>query len=427
MKITVVGLGKIGLPLAVKFALSESDVTGLDVSQDVVNKVNNGQEPFPGEIQLSEHLGLVLERGLFSASTSDEESLKTADVVVVCIPLVIDSSGAPDFRNIDELVKKIGMHIKPETLICFETTLPVGTTRNRFGLAIEKYSGLVIGEDVFIVFSPERVLTGRVFQDLKRYPKLVGGVTSACTQKGISFYSKVLDFENRADLIRPNGVWPLSSSEAAEFAKIAETTYRDVNIGLANEFAQYAYSKNIDMLEVIEACNSQPYSNIHTPGISVGGHCIPVYPKFYIWDNPFSSIVKAARNQNENMPATAVNRILDFFGPVDDFKILILGVSYRPAVREEYFSGAVQLLHLLESLGAKVYGHDPLYEGKELQQLGFEVEFSPEELDGIILHTNHVQYKDLDLSRYTNIKFFYDGRNTHRNFEGDTRFQYFSM
>src|SRR5262249_32287279 len=156
----------------------------------------------------------------------------------------------------------------------YETTLPVGTTRNRWAPMLEEGSGLTAGKDFFLVFSPERVLTGRVFADLRRYPKLVGGIDAESARHGVEFYQAVLDFDDRSDLNRANGVWDLGSAEASELAKLAETTYRDVNIGLANQFARFADTVGVDVTKVIEACNTQPYSHIHSPGIAVGGHCI---------------------------------------------------------------------------------------------------------------------------------------------------------
>ncbi len=177
----------------------------------------------------------------------------------------------------------------------YETTLPVGTTRDRWKPMLEKGSGLVEGTDFHLVFSPERVLTGRVFADLRKYPKLIGGLSAAGAARATEFYEAVLDFDERPDLARANGVWDLGSAEAAELAKLAETTYRDVNIGLANQFARFAATAGIDVYQVIEASNSQPYSHIHQPGIAVGGHCIPVYPRLYLWNDPEATVVRAAR------------------------------------------------------------------------------------------------------------------------------------
>ena len=169
MSITVIGLGKIGLPLAVYFT-QESDVIGLDSNHKVVEQVNLGQEPFPGEFDLQSNLMNVVKLGKLQATTDLVFSVQNSDVIVVCIPLMLNKLGAPDFSNIDRLVADIGKNMKTNTLISFETTLPVGTTRDRFTKILEAESGRIVGRDFNVVFSPERVMTGRVFQDLRRYP-----------------------------------------------------------------------------------------------------------------------------------------------------------------------------------------------------------------------------------------------------------------
>src|SRR5690606_5917885 len=186
--------------------------------------------------------------------------------VVLVVPLFVDeASGAPDFGWMDAATRSLAQHLTPGTLVSYETTLPVGTTRGRWKPMIEEVSGLVEGQDFHLVFSPARVLTGRVFADLRRCPELVGGLSAAGTKAAIGFYESVLTFDERDDLPRPNGVWDMGSAEAAEMAKLAETTYRDVNIGLANQFARFPDKAGIDVHSVIEACNSQPYSHIHQP------------------------------------------------------------------------------------------------------------------------------------------------------------------
>ena len=169
---------------------------------------------------------------------------------------------------------------------------------------IEEISGLKEGRDFHLVFSPERVLSGRVFADLRRYPKLVGGLNESGTAAGIALYEQLLDFDERADLPRGNGVWDMGSAEAAELAKLAETTYRDVNIALVNQFAIFADRAGIDIYTVIEACNSQPYSHLHRPGIAVGGHCIPVYPRLYLSSDPDADVVSTARCLSMSFPSS---------------------------------------------------------------------------------------------------------------------------
>lgn len=424
MRVTVIGMGKIGLPLAVNFARKGARVTGLDVQEKVVSQINSGFEPFPGEKDLKVNLMSCVAEGSLIATLDKSSSLSKADVLVICIPLIIDANGRPDFKNIDNLAHDIGLNISIGTLVCFETTLPVGTTRNRFTVAVEAASGLKVGQDFYVVFSPERVLTGRVFQDLRRYPKLVGGVTEACTQRGVEFYSSVLEFDLRPELQRPNGVWAMKNAEAAEFAKIAETTYRDVNIGLANEFALYANRMNVDILEVIEASNSQPFSHIHTPGISVGGHCIPVYPRFYMWENNESQIVRAARNRNLDMPGRAVRQIKNEIGGLNGLKIGVLGITYRAGVKETAFSGALDLLNQLEQEKALVFGVDPFYDEEEITNLGFKGVADLNKLDGLIIHTDHSEFNNIDFEGFKNLKFFYDGRRSHTHLADSKKIKY---
>ena len=427
MKVTVIGLGKIGLPLAINFARNGATVTGLDLQEDVVRQINSGVEPFPGEKDLLIRLKECIANSSLIASTNVEECLSSAEVIVICIPLIIYSDGTPNFENIDRLVNEIGKNMSKGALICFETTLPVGTTRSRFTVDLEAASGFKVGKDFFVVFSPERVLTGRVFEDLQKYPKLVGGVTSECTSKGVEFYTKVLTFDIRSDLSRPNGVWAMRNSESAEFAKVAETTYRDVNIGLANEFAVYASSLDVDIMEVIFASNSQPYSHIHSPGISVGGHCIPVYPKFYTWKNSESQIVAAARARNLDMPSRAVKQIREEFGDVKDFKVGVLGITYRAGVKESAFSGALDLLSYLQNDGVKVFGLDPFYNESEILNHGFLGVANLSELDGVIIHTDHPEFKAIDFESFKNLKFVYDGRRSHTELNDSKTLKYLTF
>ncbi len=289
MQICVVALGKIGLPLAVQFARSGHSVVGADISAATVDLVNAAVAPFPGEADLDGYLAEVVGAGRLSATTDVTGAVQGCEVVVVVVPLIVDQHKHPDFAGLDQATAAIAAGLQAGALVVYETTLPVGTTRHRFAPALAAGSGLTLGEDLFVAFSPERVYSGRVFADLRRYPKLVGGIDEASTKLAINFYEAVLQFDQRDDLARRNGVWDLGSSEAAELAKLAETTYRDINIGFANELARHADQHDIDIAQVIDACNSQPFSHIHQPGIAVGGHCIPVYPHFYLAWRPHRS------------------------------------------------------------------------------------------------------------------------------------------
>ncbi|GAA1926523.1 nucleotide sugar dehydrogenase [Microbacterium aoyamense] len=412
MRIAVVALGKIGLPLAVQFADSGHEVIGVDVNPATVDSVNRGVEPFPGEDHLQDKLTELVPTGRLRATTDYAEAIPGADAVVLVVPLFVDdATWEPDFAWMDAATRSLAQHLTPGTLVSYETTLPVGTTRGRWKPMIEEVSGLVEGRDFHVVFSPERVLTGRVFADLRKYPKLIGGLSEEGARRAREFYEAVLQFDERDDLARPNGVWDLGSAEASEMAKLAETTYRDVNIGLANQFGLFAAEHGIDVYQVIEACNSQPYSHIHRPGIAVGGHCIPVYPRLYLSTDPDADIVRTARLLNASMPERLVAQAAGILGSLEGLRVVILGAAYRGGVKETAFSGVFPTAAALRERGAEVFVHDPLYSDDELRSLGFEPYALGEPADVAVLQTDHALYRTLAPTDVPGIRLLVDGRN----------------
>ena len=411
MKIAVIALGKIGLPLAVQFADMGHEVVGVDVQQSVVDKVNSRVEPFPGEAHLQEKLSDLVPAGKLRATTDYSEAIPGVDAIVIVVPLFVnDETWQPDFGWMEAATRSLAEHLTPDTLISYETTLPVGTTRNRWKPMIEEISGLKEGEDFHLVFSPERVLTGRVFADLRKYPKLVGGLSAEGTAKGIDFYEQVLTFDERPDLPQGNGVWDMGSAEAAEMAKLAETTYRDVNIGLANQFGKFAAANGIDVHKVIDASNSQPYSHIHRPGIAVGGHCIPVYPRLYLYTDPDATIVRTAREANMTMPEYAIALAEGALGDLKGRRVVVLGASYRGRVKETAFSGVFPTVEILRSKGAEVLVHDPMYTDDELAKYGFSPYHRGEPVDAAILQADHPEYLDLTPADLPGVAVIVDGR-----------------
>jgi len=410
VKITVVALGKIGLPLAVQFASKGHEVIGADVNAETVELVNAGTEPFPGEAHLDEKLAEVVAAGTLRATTDTAAAVAQSEAVVIVVPLFVDAEGVPDFGWMDAATRDVARGLQPGTLVSYETTLPVGTTRNRFRAMLEEGSGLVCGQDFFLVFSPERVFTGRVFADLRKYPKLVGGVDEASASRGVDFYAQVLDFDERPDLDRPNGVWDLGSAEASELAKLAETTYRDVNIGLANQFGKFAEKNGIDVFKVIKAGNSQPYSHIHLPGIAVGGHCIPVYPRLYLSTDPDASVVRTARQFNAGMPAYVVDRVEEVLGSLEGLRVAVLGASYRGGVKETAFSGVFETVNQLRERGAVVVVEDPMYGDDELAKFGWDAYHVGEPVDAVVVQADHADYRALTPADFPGIKVLFDGR-----------------
>ena len=406
MRVAVVGLGHIGLPLAVQYASRGHEVLGIDLARPIVDALNRGESPHRDEATLIERVPSLVADGRLRAATWDEaEGLREAEVVVVIVPVVVDAARQIDFAPIDAATGDIARRIGPGTLVVYETTLPVGTTRGRFGPMLEAGSGLSLDEDLFLAFSPERVLVGRVFLDLQRYPKIVGGTSEDSTRRAVEFYRSALD--------EGTEVWQVTNAETAEMTKLAETTYRDVNIAYANELARYASRRGIDVTEVIGAANSQPYSHIHQPGVGVGGHCIPVYPHFLFNDEPELRIPPLAREINESMGAFAVDAIEDRIGSLDGQPVVILGIAYRGDVREDAFSSAFRLRDELAAAGARVLAHDPYFDDQHLRDLGFEPYDldQPAEVRVAVLQAAHAAYAELDPASLPGLELFVDGRN----------------
>jgi len=400
VRAVVVALGKIGLPLAAQLARTGHDVTGCDVDPKVVDDVNAGREPFPGEAKLGE----VLEQVVLGPgpgrlrATTDTTAAVTAepDLVVLVPPLLVDERARPDWAILDAVTADVGAGLQPGTTVALETTVPVGTTRDRLAPALQAASGLTEGKDFHVVFSPERVFSGRVFADLESYPKLVGGLSAAGEARGRELYGQFLG---------PAEVRGLGSAEAAELTKLVETTYRDVNIALANEFARHADALGLDVLAIIDAANSQPFSHVHRPGVAVGGHCIPVYPRFYLAGDPGAQLPRVAREVNAAMPAYAV----DLLGAVEGQTVLILGVTYRGGVKETAFSGAFGLRDELARRGARPVAADPMHDAAELAALGFSA-WTGEGVDAAILQADHPEYAALGPGDLPGVRTMVDGR-----------------
>jgi UDP-N-acetyl-D-mannosaminuronic acid dehydrogenase len=396
VRAVVVALGKVGLPLAAQIARAGHDVVGCDVDERVVELVNAGQSPFPHEEGLAEALGEAVAAGRLRAQTDTAAAVAEGpDLVVAVPPLYVDERAQPDWRILDAVTGDVGRGLKPGTLVSIETTVPVGTTRERIAPALARTSGLRAEQDFNVVFSPERVFSGRVLRDLATYPKLVGGLSAQGEARGVELYGEFLHAE----------VWGMGSAEAAEMAKLAETTYRDLNIAFANELARAADARGLDVQRVIDAANSQPFSHIHRPGVAVGGHCIPVYPRFYLAGNPSARLPAVAREVNEAMPAYAV----DLLGDVSGRTVLVLGAAYRGGVKETAFSGAHALRDELRRRDARPVFADPLFTDEELEREGFPP-WDGGPADFAIVQADHFEYRGLTPQQTGGAHVIVDGR-----------------
>jgi len=407
--VTVVGAGKMGLPLAAQFASHGWSVIAVDVNEAVVAALNEGRAHVAEEPDLAERVAAAHEAGRLRATVDGMAAARESDVVVLIVPVMLDDEQHPDYRHIDAAVDAIAPGVRAGSTVIFETTLPVGDTRSRYVPRLEAATGLVADHDFFVAFSPERLFTGAVFRNLATYPKLVGGVGPASTERATRFYASVLDAE----------VVAMSTAEAAELSKLADTTYRDLNIAFANELAQYADRVGVDVLEVIRAANSQPYSHIHQPGLGVGGHCIPVYPHFLLSRAPEMELVDVARRVNDSQVDVAIERLRAELGSLQDVAVLVLGLTYREGVKELAYSRAIPLISGLARAGARVSAWDPLLTVAEIARCGAAAWAwgTPSDARAIVVQTGDPTFRGLDPMWFPNLDILLDGRNSLRDLD----------
>jgi nucleotide sugar dehydrogenase len=407
--VAVVGAGKMGLPLAAQFATHGWTVIAVDVNPAVVDAINAGRSHVGEEPGLAALVERVHAEGRLRATLDAAAATAEADVVVLIVPVMLDEARQPDYRYMDAAVDSVAPGVHAGSTVIFETTLPIGDTRNRFTPKLEAASGTRADTDLFVAFSPERLFSGAVLENLAAYPKLVGGVGPRSTDRAARFYASVLDAE----------IVAMSSAEAAEFSKLADTTYRDVNIALANEFAHAADALGIDVQEVIAAANSQPYSHIHQPGIGVGGHCIPVYPHLLLSRAPGLRLVETARSVNDAQTDRAVATLDRLLGGLSGVPVLVLGVTYREGVKELAYSRAIPLIEALAAAGAEVSAYDPLLEPAEIESLGATAWIwgTPGPYRAIVTQTGDPRFAAFDPAWCPALEIVYDGRNSMRGLE----------
>jgi nucleotide sugar dehydrogenase len=399
-RLAIVGLGKLGLPLAAFYAARGASVIGCDRDAERLARIRARDLATEHEEGLLAALDRAGERLEVTGDTAG--AVARSSHVIVVVPVVARAQGDVDFFAMDAAVRAIAAGLRPGTLVILETTVPVGTTRKRLVPGLES-SGLRAGGDFFVAYSPERVFIGHVHRDLDTYPKIVGGIDDESTRRAADLYGRFIAAP----------VWTVRDAETAEFSKLAETSYRITNIALANELAMAADQLGVDVTEAIRSANSQPYSKILSPGIGVGGLCLPVYPFLLDASGASVPLVMLGRAINADMGRYAVARLERAIGPLRGCGVLLLGVAFRPGVHESAFSPAFVVRDALRASGATVYAHDPLYSADEIRRLGFEPTSleSPPHVDALVLVTEHPEYRDLDLARFEGCRVVLDGRN----------------
>lgn len=399
MKVTVFGIGRIGLPMAASLARAGHEVVGVDIDERRVELVNRGENPNPDEAGLAELLREVVAAGALRATSEGARAAARAEVILFSVAVDVDEEGKADLRSLLAACRTAAEGLQRGTLCIFDTTLPVGTTRRQLVPALAA-SGLTPGDEFSVAFSPERLFMGRVLRDITAYPKVVGGLDARSAERAAAFFRDSFGVD----------VLVLSSLEAAELSKLAEGAYRDLNIALANELAQVADAFGVDVMEVIGAANSQPFCHLHVPGTGVGGHCIPVYPRFLVQSNVAGRLSALGREVNDAMPAYAVERLAQVLGSLVAKRVLLLGVTFRPNVSVTAHTNALDLLRELTLRGAIVEAHDALLSEDEVRRLGFRTAREPfGTYDAVVVHACHDAYRGLDWGRIAPILF--DARN----------------
>jgi len=351
--IGVVGLGYVGLPLALEFAKAGFKVIGYDVSERVVSLLMSGKSHI--QDVSSADLARIVKAGQFEATT-DESRMQEMDAVSIAVPTPLAKTRDPDMSYVLSAAKTVAENAHPGLLIVLESTTYPGTTRELLQPKLEELN-LVVGEDVFLAFSPERVDPGNPKWHTKNTPKVVGGITAACTEVATELYATCIDT-----------VVPVSSTEAAELTKLLENTFRSVNIGLVNEMAIICDKLGVNVWEVIDAAETKPFGFMKfTPGPGIGGHCIPLDPHYLAWKmrtlNYKTRFIDLASEINSQMPAYIVEKVGQGLNqdrkPVNGSRILVMGVAYKRDIDDMRESPALDIMRLLEEDGAEVVYHDP--------------------------------------------------------------------
>ena len=409
-KMAVLGLGYVGLPFATVFADGGFDVLGVDTDPKKVDSVNAGKS-YIGDVESEQVARLVKAKKL--RATTDFSELKNVDAVSICVPTPLRKTGDPDLSYIVSATEKLAEQLHPGMVIVLESTTYPGTTRELMLDMLASKSGLKVGEDFFLAFSPERVDPGRTDWTTENMPKVVGGVTKACGEVASLWYSQAL-----------KAVVPVSTAEVAEMAKLLENTFRMVNIGLVNELALMCNRLGVDVWEVIDAAATKPFGFMKfTPGPGLGGHCIPIDPLYLSWKlkelNYTARFIELASEINTGMPRYVVSRTQDALNEhsksLNGSKVLVLGTAYKPDIDDLRESPALDVIALLREKKAQVVYHDPFI--SHMDHEDWALDSVPDylkaakEADVVVIVTNHKAYDYPELLKQS--KLIMDSRNAY--------------
>lgn len=412
--IGVIGLGYVGLPLALEIVNKGYRVIGIDKSYEKIVTLKNG-ESYIADIPNAIIQEAMKERQL--ETTTDFSMLAYVDVIIICVPTPTAADGTPNISYIEDAVKEAAQNMSADTLIILESTTYPGTTEEVVQPILEQ-GNYVIGQDIFLTYSPERVDPGNSNFTVSNTPKVVGGVTEACLEIAKLFYETAIN----------TNVFTVSNPKVAEMEKLLENTFRQINIALVNELSKICYKMNVDVWEVIEAASTKPYGFMpFTPGPGVGGHCIPVDPKYLLWAGEqygvTASLIKTADDINDSMPSFVVERLENYLiaqqKELSGGKIVVIGVTYKPNINDFRESPALHVIRELQEKQYEVMVVDPYIENFSVNHCAINtVSLSKQlirEADAVLILTNHseIDYEIID----QNAALIFDTRSTHFLFE----------
>ncbi len=396
MKICVIGLGYIGLPTAAMFASAGASVVGVDRNPRIVEALDRG-EIIIEEKGLEELVDQVVQKGKLRGSLTPEE----ADAFIIAVPTPITADKKADMAYVASATEDIVPYLRTGNTVILESTSPVGTVDGLMLPILEK-SGLKIGAELYVGHSPERVIPGQILNELVNNSRIAGGINPESSHRIAEIYKTFV----RGEIYK-------TDTRTAELCKVAENTFRDVNIAFANELAKICESMGVNVWEAIDLCNKHPRVNIHQPGPGVGGHCIAVDPWFIVEKQPDTAqIINLSRHTNDSMPAHVASEILALLDGIKDPVVTVLGVTYKPNVDDMRESPILHLIDILRERGVRVQAFDPYVTDKP--EIGGDLEEAAKGSDLLVLGVHHDVFKDLSfkevgaLMRHKN---FYDTRN----------------
>ena len=404
LKVCVVGIGRIGLPTALSFAKAGLQTVGMDINEQLVDSLNKGNFPLKDEPGYEEIFNDVIKNGKFSATTDINKAISQSDLILLSLPTPIYEKNIPDYSALESVCKQLGDILQPNSLIVVESTIEPGFIENNLISILEENNRLHVGKNFTIGVCPENANPGEILHDFTTLPRLVGGID----QQSTKIITMIYDFVFSVELI----IMP--DCKTANAVKLTTNVFRDVNIGFVNELSLMFDKLGIDTLKVLDAAKRKYNFQIHYPGPGVGGPCLPINSYQFLntatRTNSKLSIIEHGRKINEEMPEHVVNLTLDGFKiskkSIKDSSILILGISYKPDVKDIQLSPAEMIINKLESLGVKIKIYDPYFKGNQV--FGINVEHNIDDVlskvDAAIIVTAHKEFQEINPKIFRKMK-----------------------